>query len=662
FAFALGLFAFTQGESSLWLQLVAAQGSVDAEILRSQINYALENLASTPLICIDDVDALDTAGNAEHRALVQLWDSLRPLSTLIVIGRHEQLSSSRLLQLDNLSPAETEQFFTHCGRTISSDDVARYYQWTQGNLRLLHLCCSIFATVPEGKAIPDPSTDALTRRFLLSSLLTSLSETELRVLASLSVFRRPHPLNYPPDSPEFAACRTLQERRILNVTTDGNGEVVAVYRRFVYASLRTGVAQVFHSLAAELRSAYGEYASTIYHLLRAGRFAEAVDLWPNVKRQEMEQGQAGALLAAFRDGLEMGSLPDSVASVLTLYCAELNQFLGNIEQAEVDAAAGTHFIPIFDAELGELKGRIANDLGHFREAKEAFDRALERADLLLEARLAQVHKGLAWMHLRQRDLEHAERELDYAQFEIENMRGNLAYDQARYDDATGHYEAALRLAEGLNSPNAGAKTRLNLAMVYMVQGRYDDSLELLNRVYVHYQTMHRIAAMAGCRITMAVAHNLAGAHKHALACLDDADEKLRAVDKTAPWQAALIAQARAEALLGLGELTTATTHVLSAIHAADMSILPDAYRTYGEILTRQEDWAQAEKYLRQSVALAQKNEDRLLLAYAWRALGGLYLVQSRWDAVRSASNTAITLFESLQLPNEVERTRRMFGR
>lgn len=93
-----------------------------------------------------------------------------------------------------------------------------------------------------------------------------------------------------------------------------------------------------------------------------------------------------------------------------------------------------------------------------------------------------------------------------------------------------------------------------------------------------------------------------------------------------------------------------------------MSILPDAYRTYGEILTRQEDWAQAEKHLRQSVALAQKNEDRLLLAYAWRALGALYLVQGKWDAVRSASNTAITLFESLHLPNEVARTRRLFGR
>ena len=662
FAFSLGLFAFTQGEPSLWLQLLAAQGSLDAEILRSQINYALGNLASPPLICIDDADALDTAGNPEHRALVQLWDGLRPLSTLIVIGRHEQFSSSRLLQVHNLSPAETEQFFTHCGQSMSAEEMARYYQWTQGNLRLLHLCCSIFPTAPEERAIPDPAADAFTRRLLLANLLAKLSETELRILATLSVYRRPFPLNYPPGSPEYAACKTLHAQRILNVATDGNGELVAVYRRFVYASLRPEVAQVFHSLAAELRSAYGEYAATIYHLLRARRFAEAIDLWPTVKRQEMEQGQAGALLAAFRDALATGPLPDEVRSVLTLYCAELNQFLGNIEQAKVDTASDKHLVPIFDAELGELKGRIANDLDHFAEAQEAFDRALERADLLLESRLAQVHKGLAWMHLRQRDLELAERELDFALFEIENMRGNLAYDQARYDDATGHYEAALRLADDLKSPNAGAKTRLNLAMVYMVQGCYDDSLELLNRVYAHYEAMHRVAAMAGCRITMAVAHNLAGEHQYALTCLDDADDKLNMVDKIVPWQTALIAQARAEAWLGLGDLAAATTHVVSAIDADVMSILPDAYRTYGEILTRQEDWAQAEKHLRQSVALAQKNEDRLLLAYAWRALGALYLVQGKWDAVRSASNTAITLFESLHLPNEVARTRRLFGR
>ena len=45
-----------------------------------------------------------------------------------------------------------------------------------------------------------------------------------------------------------------------------------------------------------------------------------------------------------------------------------------------------------------------------------------------------------------------------------------------------------------------------------------------------------------------------------------------------PWQQALIAQAQAEAYLGLGALTAAEVAVHTAIAAEEISVLPDAYR------------------------------------------------------------------------------------
>ena len=467
----------------------------------------------------------------------------------------------------------------------------------------------------------EPSTDIPTWNLLITNMLSTLSDAEQLLLAKLCVFRRPCPLDFSQNRKALTACKLLQERQVLEMTADGSGEVADIYRRFVYASLSPEAAQVCHSKAAELRSAYGEYASTVYHLLQARRFAEVIDLWPNVKRQEMEQGQAVAVLCAFRNALKEQSLPAEFAAMLKSYCSELEQFSGNIEQAKADIDSAQQPIPLFEIADLELKGKIANDLDQFAEAELTFQRALERADLLLETRLAQIHKGLAWMHLRQRDLGQVEVELTHAQFEIENMRGNLAYDQSRYGDATRHYEQALILADELDSRNAGAKTRLNLAFVYMVQGRYDDCLELLEEAYAHFETMARIAAMAGCRITMAVAHNLAGDFTRALDCLDDAGAKLSAVDEVAPWQIALIDQARAEALLGLGQLADATTHVQRAIDANDAALLPDAYRTYGEILTQQKNWTEASDYLHKSIAAAQQNEDILLHAYAWRAIG-----------------------------------------
>jgi len=388
-------------------------------------------------------------------------------------------------------------------------------------------------------------------------------------------------------------------------------------------------------------------------LIQAGQFGDAVYLWQTVARQELEQGQASGVLAMFRHALREESLEIKIKDVLYLFCANLERFLGNIEQAGNDVNSISQADSLFVVAGLEMKGKIENDRSQYTKAQRSFEAAIERANILLEARIAHIHKGMAWMHLRQRDFDQVELELTLAQFEIENMRGNLAYDRCLYDSAAVHYGNALALAREIDSRDAIAKSTHNLATTYMIRGQFGACIDSLQQVYRHYEGMNRVAAMAGCRITMAVACNLAGRYQDALGYLEEALKHLATLAKATAWQYALIDQAQAEALLGLGELSTAVVHVENAIAAGDTGILPDAYRTYGEILMHQREWQAAEKYLLKSIDLADQNEDILLLAYGRRALGKFYLMQQQFASAQRAIAEAISLFQSVRLLNEV---------
>jgi tetratricopeptide (TPR) repeat protein len=605
-----------------------------------------------PLICIDDADALHPTANPVHVALIQLWESLRPIASLIVIGQRLIMDTEQYIPLRGLSMEGATALFAQNQIDVSLKDIRLYHAWTQGNPRLLNLCCSILSVTPDEALSLRASSSAPTLDFLLSRIVTHFSKEERALLAELSVFRRPAPLNLLRSQKKISSLKGLKDRQIVGTSADGGVELMDIHRRFVYRRLSMEAKQALHQQAANVRSVYGEYSSAVYHLIQAGQLEDAVYLWQTVARQELEQGQASGNLAVFRDVLQKESMDLEVKDALHLFCSELERFLGDIEQAGKDIDSISQTVPFFTIAGLEMKGKIANDRNEYAQAKQSFELALERSNIFLEARVAQIHKGKAWMHLRQRDFDQVETELTIAQFEIENMRGNLAFDQCRYDDAATHYTKALNLARDIDSRDAIAKTSHNLAAVYMIRGEFKACLEFLDQVYRHYELMNRTAAMAGCRITTAVAYNLAGDNKSALDSLKEAEQHLSTLDEVTPWQQALIEQAKAEAFLGLSDWAEASVHAKRAISAGDLGVLPDAHRTYGEVLTNQKRWREAEEHLLKSISLASQNEDILLFAYGQRALGRLYLVQRQCSAAYQALTEAVSLFQSIHLPNE----------
>lgn len=288
------------------------------------------------------------------------------------------------------------------------------------------------------------------------------------------------------------------------------------------------------------------------HLVEAGQAEAALALWRDYGVQEIAQGQAAAALTLFQS-VQRLTLPPVAHEQATLICAQLQYLLGQPSQAATTLQSVLVRTPILAIEAAELTGVIANDQSAFDNAATAFAQALRVAEALVEPRLAHVYKGRAWLYLRQREIAQFEYELALTQFEIENMRGNLALDRAEYGQAADHYHLALQTAEAVGAPEAVGKCRNNLGGVALFQGRFTDAIHHLPQIIAAYERIGKVAAQAGCRITLAVAHNQAGEPTAAHIVLKAAEELLARRGEILPWQGALIAQARAEAYLALGE-------------------------------------------------------------------------------------------------------------
>lgn len=98
--------------------------------------------------------------------------------------------------------------------------------------------------------------------------------------------------------------------------------------------------------------------------------------------------------------------------------------------------------------------------------------------------------------------------------------------------------------------------------------------------------------------------------------------------------------------------------VKRAIALEEDGVLADAYRTYGEIMHGQGNFAAAEEFMMNSVAILEQHEepDQYLLGYGWRALAKLYSAQNMVVKARQAKATAIEYFDSINLQYEADRT------
>jgi tetratricopeptide (TPR) repeat protein len=163
------------------------------------------------------------------------------------------------------------------------------------------------------------------------------------------------------------------------------------------------------------------------------------------------------------------------------------------------------------------------------------------------------------------------------------------------------------------------------------------------------------------KINEAFILNLAEDHEAAFDALCTAMKLYRQMKlRLEPWPKALIDQGLAEAYLGRGELAKARRRAECVIALGEGDVLPDALRTLGEVELATGRLPDAERQILASLELARAS-DPYLAAYALRALARVYRAMNDPERARAASDEAIAIFLSINLPNEVERTQRVIA-
>jgi tetratricopeptide (TPR) repeat protein len=165
---------------------------------------------------------------------------------------------------------------------------------------------------------------------------------------------------------------------------------------------------------------------------------------------------------------------------------------------------------------------------------------------------------------------------------------------------------------------------------------------------------HR-AYQASTLVNLALAENLAGEPQQAIQYAQEA----RAVFERCQegWGISVAAQNLAEAYLALGDLDQAEYFAEWSVHQEETVTLPDSVRTLGEIAFARGQFQRAEQNIRQSLDIAVENQDPLLEAWAWRALGRAYQSQPEHTAADAAFARAMALFHRIDLPHQVATTR-----
>jgi aspartate aminotransferase-like enzyme len=657
--FALGFFLQRHQRPVLWSQLIAQPEAVNLDRALAIIRHALETLKQqsvSPLLCFDEVDLLQPAQSGEHSQIVQLITGLRGLSPLLLIGQQGLLDADFICPLEGLRKEEMGVMLQTRGITLPSSQLQTLHRYTQGNPRLIELAAILCLHKESVTELLDDLRDAPPLEYLLSRILGRLDQAECQVLKEIAVYPDTAPIDVWDNAHTGQAWAALLARRLLHRDEAGGTYLLPAYRVVIYAQLEDEHRRILHKNAALVCQARGLYTSAAYHYIEAGEAEQAIWRWRDNQEQEINLGQSAAALRILRAAID---LPVSVAAQQTvkLLCARLEHVLGNAPQALRDIRTILRKTPVLNVEADLLEASIHSDLSEFTQAEQLCQSALRTANALVEARLTHIRKEFGWMAMRNREMDTAWREVQLARYEAENFSGYVLEARCDYSAAEQSYLTALQLAEELGYHDGLAKTSINLATLSARLGKFTEAKRHLTEADQHLQALQFFSDFFSNKINWAFVFNLAGEHHQALETIQAAETEFRQSGlPPLPWRDALLKQAEAEAHWGLGNLGQAEECVMVAIDAEEGDLLPDAYRTLGEIRCKQGRFSEAEQLVSQSISLSILNDDPYLAGYAQRALSHIYAAQGRVEDAMQAQQTAVQSFQSIKLENEVQRT------
>ena len=223
--FALGFFIHQWVPSALWRQLMADQGQVrnPAQLL-AILRADLEQLrAYQPLLCFDEVDLLRTADgdthSATHAQLLNFLEGLSAATPVLLVGQQGYIDTPVHVTLEPLATEQTAALLHEGGIAPQAATLSRVQQVTGGLPRLIELVIALLRGGDDLSELDYLHARADVRP-LFHRLWRRLDTAEQELLVSLSVLRRPAPLDV---VARASAYEQLLQRRVVQTAADEVG-------------------------------------------------------------------------------------------------------------------------------------------------------------------------------------------------------------------------------------------------------------------------------------------------------------------------------------------------------------------------------------------------------------------------------------------------------
>jgi tetratricopeptide (TPR) repeat protein len=665
--FALGYFFRLQGAPELWQHLVLSVSSKDerdeeqAELVPFLVRHALEILGNNrPLLCFDEADLLQPSEVETHAQIVSFLEDLRGLTPMLCIGVRPTVECDEVHEVTGLTVSDIHTWFTQDALSLTNKQLERLYQHTRGNPRLLELFTSLYTLGDSLEDVLKDMAKSPSLEFLLNRVIQRLSKEEQTMLFALSVFRQPAPEHAWKTDQETEDLRQLLAHRL--VQTDGQGSVglLPAFRDKIYTTLPIEHRETLHLRAALIRTAYGEYTSAAYHFIQAGDPHTAIWLWHEYQMQEINQGHANEALKLF-EGVSPRQLPDDDQQVLHLLRANLHIVVGQYDRVRQTLAGAQWDNRFFKMQADRIRGDAAELMDQMEQARQAYQSGLKTLQLLLSQEVL-FHRDIAWVYKRQRDeqmLNHAWKEACIARYKVERLQGDIQEELGDFVQAQHYYEAALALAEQIADRREATKTRSHLATVLAERGQFEQAFDHWKTALAYVRSVRDQTLLASVLASQANGFFLAVQYPDAIEAAREARSLFEGFGEIDGLSLAM--QVLADAHAELGNLTEAEDFAMQVIQTEEPASRSDALRTLGIVKLKQGHYQEAERFIQQSIAMAQEIESPYNEAYARRVLGSIYQAQGERDKARDEWDRVIAMFESLAATREVEKTRQLLA-
>lgn len=652
--FALGFFINQWTSSALWLQLMADQGQVrNPAHLLAILRADLEQLHTyRPLLCFDEVDLLRTAGgetrSATHAQLLTFLEGLCAATPVLLVGQQGYIDTPVHLTLEPLATPQTAALLREWGVAPQTATVSRVQQVTGGLPRLVELAITLLRGGDDLSELEYLHARADVRP-LFHRLWRRLDAAEQELLVSLSVLRRPAPLDV---VARASAYDQLLQRHVVQAAADEVG-VLPFFRRLIYEALSPEQREAAHAQAARLRALRGDYTAAAYHYSQAGDTLAAIDVWFPHRDLEIRRGQGGAAQAVF-GRLSAARLSAPHNRRLRLIQNHLDLLEGNAERVASSMArlkwdlddtyaAEAHRQA---AEANFILGRYDTALNHYGQAIAALGHYADAA--------VETHSRRGQLYIDLGEMTAARAEARRARLRVLLLEGMLAFNEGDFVAARRDFQAALDQAASLDAPDLTAQAHEWLAAAAIMSGDVATAEDHgAAALAYHQRTGNRVkqeglrADLAGMYLNVRQFERVIEPSRRALSYFEQIGHER--------WISSICSNL-AEAYLEVGQLDEAASHAQRVLQLENPRSRPYALYTLGLIHQRQGRVEYAAVAFEDGLRVARRNGDAYIEAFLQRNIGRLHRQEGHAEAAVAALDAAVDLFRRMSLAAEAAAT------